>query len=442
MSNKTVYTKVALFSIIFIVCACTQVDPTQISTGSPTEIIETTTPSLATETPTILPAATDPYNEGPAQIAISNEITAIEIITTPFTFNEVAGTRYQLSQPGLLLGVLPDNQILIRSENNSISIVDLTHSTTRKLVENVRFPVEVAPTAQRIIVPLPSETGQYPIWSIGFQGESPKLLGTTSGYFPFYSTTDDGKVLLIENGHLILKWYEDEQLKSQPLEQLEEMLNLQWHTYDLTKGPDESRWETPWIDFSISPRGKWLAVFDGQARKFWLISVDGTIVKEIPIDPQVPEYQSDLGEGPQIKFHRWSPDEKYLIYQESVWGRMGNSAYQQLKIASPEEDYPTLSLTTAEQSIAGDASWSPDGKLVAYSAQSWDSFHSGDPREAHLFLAGFQNGSIDNANAIFDAYRLYVGSFWQNEGHVLFFNCWDTSTEDFKTNICAFNANQ
>lgn len=441
MSNKKIYTTGILLSIIFIICACTQTGSTQPSPEPPTETIVTTTPSSANETSTILPTATESYNEGSTQITISNKITTIEITITPFTFNDVTGTRYRLSEPGLLLGVLPGNQILIRSENNSISIVDLTHSTARKLVENVRFPVEIVPTTQRIIVPLPSETKQYPIWSIGFQGETPKLLGTTSGYFPFYSTTDDGKVLLIENGHLVLKWYEDDQLKSQPLEQLEERLDLQWHTYDLTKGPDESHWGTPWIDFSISPMSKWLAIFDGKARQFWLISIDGTMIKEIPIDPQISEYQPDLGEGPQIKFHSWSPDEEYLIYQESIWGRMGNSAYQQLKIASPETDYPTLSLTNAEQSIAGDASWSPDGKLIAYSAQSWDSFYSGDLREAHLFLTSFQNGRVDDADVIFDAYRLYVGSFWQNEDNVLFFNCWDTSTEDFKTDICAFNAN-
>ena len=436
MSNKKMCAKGMFLCIIFIVCSCTQIDSSQISPEPP--IMATDNPSLANETPTILPTASESTTEDATQITISNEVTAIEIITAPLTYNDVTGTRYQLSKPGLLLGVLPDNQILIRSENNSISVVDLTHSTERKLVENVRFPVEIASRTQRIIVPLLSETKQYPIWSIGFEGESPKLLGTTTGYFPFYSTTDDGKVLCLENGHLILKWFDNNQVQSQLLTPLERNLKLQWNIYDLSKGPDETNWETPWIDFLISPRGNWVAIFDGKQVKLWLATIDGATVKEIPLDPEILAFQSDLGEGPQVKFHRWSPDEKFLIYQEGIWGRIGNSTFQQLKIVSIE-DYPTISLTLAEQSLAGDASWSLDGKYVAYSVQPWDSFLSGSLQEAYLFIAGFQNGSLIDKHSIFDAYRLFVGSFWRGEGDEIIFNCWNTSTSNLKTDICTLN---
>jgi len=430
MSNKKIYTIGILLSTIFIICACTQTGSTQPSPEPPTETIVTTTSSSANETPTILPTATESYNEDSTQITISNEITTIEITTTPFTFNDVTGTRYRLSEPGLLLGVLPDNQILLRSENNSISIVDLTHSTARKLVENVRFPIEIAPTAQRIIVPLPSETKQYPIWSIGFQGESPKLLGTTTGFFPFYSTTDDEKVVLIENGHLVLKWYEDDQLKSQPLEQLEERLDLQWHTYDLTKAPDENDWATPWIDFQISPDGKYIAIFDGNHTNFWLMTVNGTLTKDIALNPTIPKYDPLQGMGPQVDFLTWSPNSEYLALREGIWGSFGGSTYQQLKIASIDKEAPLIELTFPEDSIAGDVSWSANSEYLTYSAKVWGVFLEGKVKETYLYTRSLKD---TDTHQIFGMY--YASSYWDQGNLKVYFNCWDAESDNI--NICS-----
>jgi len=381
-----------------------------------------TLPPISNSDSTVMPTMQSPVptieksqKEVSSQIEFFDEVLPVKLEVEPLTYKGVSGSRYRLATPGTLLGVFSENEVLVRSENNSISVINLTDSTSRKLVDSVRYPVEIVLDEERLIVPLRSETSDYPIFSIGFYGEYPQLLGKTTGYFPFYSVTNSGRVLVIEDGYLTLKWYEDDKLMSQSLTQIERTLGLSWSEYDFTKSPDDSDWKTPWIDFEISPNGEYIALYDDNHAKFWIVTLDGSVIREF----ERQEYDSVEDTGPEVEFLGWSPDSRHLIYRQGAWKSWG-PALLYLKLVSVNGDESPSELTFIEQSTAQDATWSINGQYIAYAENRWDSMGpDGSVRGSHISVLDVEN--MDRWD-VSDLY--YPGGLYWDESFDLYFNCW------------------
>ncbi len=325
---------------------------TAIETSAPKETAVEPAPE-----PTSLPATI------PILLAGQMPMRTLETETTTFSFEEGEGTQYAFSEPGRVVGVLPNDDLLYLT-SEGLSTLNLEQRTLQLLIENPLLPILTPRNSDRMLVPTDAPDKQFPVWSIKHDGSEPILLGTTSGYFPFYSATDDGKALLLENGHLVLTWFDGENVQKQQLYLLEERLGLNWDSLNLTLAPDFLN--IPWIDFEISPDGVWVAIFDSNKFKLWVAKINGEHLQEIPLDPLILENAND--EGPQVSLLSWSPDSKNLAYRESVWSNNPYKQISQLKIFSVSSGQSTP-ITFARESFARDLSWSLDSQHIIYTYQ-------------------------------------------------------------------------
>lgn len=399
--------------------------------------VQESTPTAVPTTP--IPAATIPVDMTPPQAA-SGQIRTLDVITTTFTVDGAQGIQYSIAEPGRLIGMLPNGDMILLGENRSLLITD-DNFVAQPLFENVRLPIHTSLKENRIIFPLISLTKQYSIWSAGVDDSDPTFLGTTMGYFPYFSVTDDGKVLLNENNHLVLKWIEGETVQSQPLNMLETQLGLDWSDYDyVQKGPDEI---PPWIDFTISPDGQWIAVFDSEQVKLWLATLDGQQVRDVPLDPAILGWRGS-GAGPYVRFSDWSPDSSQIAYREGVWTNNPGINYHQIKIVDTSGGQP-IQITSPDTTVGGYLAWSSDGQYIAFSLATFKSIAERQEavqmglepqRGSDIFVA---NPDGSEAQKISETHYPDGSSlFWHPNKHMLLYTCWNGDNFD----ICTFDLDQ
>jgi hypothetical protein len=325
-----------------------------------------------------------------------------------------------------LYGILPNDELLFYGAQGTIKAFDFSTVTVRSIFENVRLPLQIAKEANRIIFPLEAASKQYPIYSADLSGGDLVFLGTTMGYFPFFSTADDGRVVVIEDKHLVVKIIEGGTVKTQSLEDLEAQLGLDWQGYDFTIGPDYE--VTPWVDFSISPDGRWLAIFDGKQAKLWLATLDGAQTIDVPLDPRVLGNQSG-SLGPYVRFVDWSPDSSKIAYREGIWTERPFFPYE-VKVFDTLGN-PPIQITSAETGIARDLAWSFDGQYIAFSLESWR-----DISDRQMGIEGVKGSDLYIAN--FDgtgsrkvAEMYYTGIYWYPSIHSVLFGCYNGEYLEF-----------
>lgn len=456
MQNRLcILSKLAIFiGLVLIAAACAPqtVEPSTTFVPIPTRVatiesltatvIPTTAFPTQESTPTNVPimpeaTATIPVDLTPPQAA-PGQIRQLDVVTTTFTVEGAQGIQYSIADSGQLVGMTLDGDMILWGKNWSLLIVDMNHFTARSLFENVRLPIYVSQKNNRIIFPLDSPSKQYPIWSVNIDGGEPVFLGTTTGYFPFFSATDDGKALVIENNHLVLKWIEDEIVQSQSLKPLEDQLGLDWSIYDLTQAPDYE--VTPWIDFSISPDGQWVAVFDGNQTELRLATLDGQQIRNVPLDPAILR-RGESGTGPFVRFSGWSPDSSHIAYHEGIWTNNPYVNYHQIKIVDTTGNQP-IQITSTDTTVGGYLAWSADGQHIAFSLATFKSI--GERQEAGQMGLEPQKGSDifvanpDGSEAQKVSETHYPGAlnmFWHPAKNTLLYICWNGDAFD----VCTFD---
>ena len=386
-----------------------------------TEVTETTetieVSPTATVSPTIFP---DAFPQ-----VLNGSTTTQDVVTRTISSVSVPETAYQFSS-GRLVGVLSNDDLILQQANNLLGLLDLTDFSTTPALQNSILPILPFGENRDLIVPVDSANKRYPVWSVDLDSGETILLGTTTGYFPFFSSSADGKVLLLENGHLVIKWFDGQEIQSQILTALESSIDLKWSSYDLTQSPGTTNWDlTPWIDFELSPDGQWVALFDGLEAKIWIASVDGQIVQSIPIDPEILQQSTSTAIdalGVQIVFLGWSPDSQTLAYREGVWADKPGYRYQQIKLVSID-GFNVINLTSAVNSIGGTAAWSADGQYVAYALQPYS-----PPPDSNEFPIGSLLYVADsegmNPVLVSNIFHLEGPSlFWLSDSSTLVYKC-------------------
>lgn len=367
-----------------------------------------TEPSVPTETavetatePTSLPATT------PILLAGQMPMRTLEAETTTFSFEGGEGTQYAFSELGRVVGVLPNDDLLYLT-NDGLSALDLKQRTLQPIMANPRLPIIAPRNSDRMLVPTDSPDKQFPIWSIKHDGSEPILMGTTSGYFPFYSATEAGKVLLIEQGHLVLAWLDGKIIHKQALVNLEKQLEIHWSAHELSEAPGKGS-ATPWIDLEISPDGNWIALFDGYQGKFWLTKLDGSLVQEIQLNSNLPALWQN-GTGPYIDFMGWNQKSSMLAYQEGFWSDEVNYPPSMFKII----DIHTLNTfeIAVSESIGDKLIWSPNGELVAFTTTN-------PITGSKLFIS-----NPDGTNQHVLAENQFMDLFWIPSMNIPIYGCW------------------
>ncbi|MCA9994346.1 MAG: hypothetical protein KDE56_01285 [Anaerolineales bacterium] len=391
----------------------TQIEPPTILSS---EVV--ISPLLTPEAKPIIISETEPTEKINAVINIDKTSYGLEV------------TQYDFESIGALTAILPNNDLLVQI-NGTLFSTNIRELTSHPLISDITngTPILVVPNTSRLIVPITLSSKEYPVWSIGTDGSTPLFMGTTSGFFPLFSATSDGKVLMLEDGHLVLRWYEGTNLYSQHLNHLEEILQLKWSTYNLTLGPSESNWETPWIDFEISPNGQWIALFDGKESKLWLATIDGEIIQDVQLDPFILS-----SPDPQVRFLHWSPDSQKIAYREGIYSSGLTTNYQQLKIATINSKSTPIKLTNAHDSIAGVAAWSFDGNAIAYTLKSLDNAQGDVNHENMKLFVALPDGS--NPQQVSNSFYLsnFTSLFWQNNSQALVYTC--RTHETNRTSVC------
>lgn len=377
-----------------------------------------------TEIPSPLPEPTDI----PSPKVITTEPRMVGITSEPIVEKgEAKGEMYVFSEYVRAADTLPDGRILGFSSDETLVLVDVDsndgNASITSLVDDISPVFLAPPKSDYIFVTTKAEPDQlFPIWAIDATNSQPILVGLTSGIWPLYSATSDGKVVFIEDGHLTLKWIEENVIRSLPLKEIEEKLELNWDQFDLTQNPYYNG--VPLIDFSISPDGQWLAIFDGGRGKFWLITVDGELVREVPFSPS----SSAPGEGPSIRFHVWSPDSQWIGYRVGVWIDSPdpvNKNFAELQIVSVNDSDAPTTLASSPSMYGIEVVWSPNGEHLAFSAtDGMRQLHpSGFPIE-YLFLADGDGANIEQLS------RLLAGDsvksiYWAPSSQTITFKCQD-----------------
>ncbi len=401
-------------------------------TSVPIDTTDSQTPILVMPENTATPLPT-PTNITPPKL-ISYEERAVEVITRTFTVENAHGTQYTLSEPTRLVGLLPNDELILGGNGDLWFALSLNNFVLRPLFENMRPPVYSGGSPERIIFATEDLSHHYPIWSVNIDGSDPVLLGITTGYFPRFSVSSDGKTVMIEQGHLVMKWLENGSVQSQPLTALEVGLGINWQSYDLAKGTNFDT--TPWIDFKISPDGKWIAIFDGGNEKFWLATLDQVTVHQIPLDPFVLNYSPSDGEGPYVRFGDWSPDSHKVAYQEGIWSNNPDINSRQIKIVDIDGGEP-INITSFQTTIAGYLVWSPDGQYVAFSSMPYSSLAE-QWRGADLFIAN--SGGMDIQKVSDYHYASPYSLFWLSKSQTLVHTCWRGDTNYF--DVCTFTLSE
>lgn len=403
--------------LLFAVNACS-LSPEATATAVPTAILEITVMDADDAETMMVPTGTRP------PIFLSPEPRVVDVVSNTFRVEDSQGIQYSFTDSagrlGDLLGILPNDELLFYGANGTVKAFDLSSVTVRSIFENVRRPLQIAKEANRVIFPLDAPSKQYPIYSADLSGGDLIFLGTTMGYFPFFSAADDSRVVVIEDKHLVVKIIEGGTVHTQTLESLEAQLGLDWQSYDFTNGPDYQ--VTPWIDFSISPDGRWLAIFDGKQAKLWLVTLDGEQIVDIPLDPRVLKNNSgDL--GPYVRFSGWSPDSSRIAYREGIWTEQPFSPYE-LKVVDTSGN-PPVQITSAETGIGGYLAWSFDSQYIAFSFVSWRDISDEQlgierAKGSDLYIA-----NSDGTDSRKVAETHHTGIYWYPSKHAVFFGCWN-----------------
>lgn len=415
-----------------------EVTNTQTETPDLTLSRETIEPTSISDSQTAIPIATDdtaiplptPTSIIPPKLIFYEE-RILEVITQTFTVENAQGTQYSLSEPTRLVGLLPNDELMLEGNNYSWFAFNLNDFVLRPLFENMRPPVYSGGSPERIIFAIEDLSHHYPIWSVNIDGSDPVLLGTTTGYFPRFSVSSDGKTVVIEQGHLVMKWLENGIIKNQPLTTLEMELGINWQDYDLTKPTDYET--TPWIDFQVSPDGQKIAIFDGGQTKLWLATIDGVLIKEVLLDPTILEVSGDET-WPYVTLLNWSPDSRSIAYREGIWSNNPGINYQQLKIVDVADHAP-FSVTSISEGVGLVLTWSPDGLHIAFSFTTYATLNK-QQRGADLFVANPDGSQPQKVSETFHSSPSSL--FWLSDSHTLLYRCWNGDRFD----ICKFSLNK
>lgn len=409
------------------------------------EPLTATSLPVPTDTPMVVPnqqdnLASPEILETQASMLIITR-TVLTASDFPETNTVLAGDetiRYEFSEFIRLGNVLANGDLLTYSDNQTVfSLVDLADSTRTPFLGDVWPHHELIQQDQSeiLIVAVKALPDQpYPIWAVPLDGKPLFLLGTTAGNSPRFSVTEDGQVLLLENGHLVLKRIEEGVVESQSLDAVEKVLALNWDAIDWTKPPYHDN--VPYIDFTISPDGQQLAIFDGVRGKLWVVSTDGQVLEEIPYGGYSPEIP---GEGPMIVFQDWSPDSHWLGYRHSYWMDVTDLSrvYNLLQVVAIDNDTTPITLSSPGVQEHGiDLAWSPNGKYLAFSVTTSNFHPSGQPIQS-LFVANGDGSAIREISNIFLGDSIN-GIFWQQDSSHLIYRCLDpiASTNAWRPDVC------
>lgn len=413
----------------------TAVSPSPTPTIPPTE-----TPLPATETavsPTPLPPTETPDPE-PTEISaptmLNNKPRPIEITKESIThLNGEDGTRYVFSEYVRFADMYPNGN-MVGFTKDGLAIIDIENGMITPLVDNIRAGILTPHQSEYIFVSTQVDWHQLaPIWAISTGQNEPNFLGLTAGLGLEYSATKDGHVLMVEDGHLVLKWIEDGIVQSKALEAIEDKLNLNWDQVDFSQEPYTEG--TPLIETSISPDGEWIAVFDGLRNKFWIVSIDGETVQDVSF----PTTKVEPPKGPWLLFLDWSPDSKWFGYRVSVWDdnryvTKRPEYWDDLKVVTVGNDTAPITLTQPEEShyeryVGHALTWSPDSKYVAFGAR--DSMYYD-----YLFLANGDGTNIQKVSDLYDS-DSNKSIYWSVDGSLLYYKC--KGVEVDKTDLCTLN---
>lgn len=409
-----------LLFLAVLLAACTpdttiSQTPIEITADNSTQPREIESPEATS--PVAATATLDPNNK-PQFLSVP---TSTLQFTAQLTTDENEPIKqYRVSEAGYPVGMLSDGSpLLFLEEEDVLSVVELDGLKIRPRIGNIIRPIIPLPLNNLLVAPVNNNHKQYPVWQISVDSDHATLLGTTTGFSPLFSATADGKVLIIENGHLVLKWLGEQTVESLPLTTLENLLALDWANYDLTQFPDENNWETPWINFSISPDGQWVAIFDGKQAKLWLATIDGQVIQEIPLNPTTLLEQPGEGKRPYVIFSGWSSDSRQVAYREGIfWTRPPS---MQIKIANISGEEP-IPITSVQDTIGGYLAWSPDGQTIAFSSVKYRDLPERS-RGSDLFIANADGSNPQKISEIHHAGSV-SSLLWQPDGQALIFTCW------------------
>lgn len=417
--------------IIVWLNSCTpQAEPTYLS---PTrEVALTIVPTVEIPPITIVPATITvipPTSTPPPVIPL--EVETIDISNEFFT-----GTQYHFLEPLEVVGMLPESgKLLMIYDYNQLWAVDINSLTAHVLAdEKIRWPVFVPSQANQIVFTRFESGRDYSVWVANRDGSNPLLLGTTWGDSPLVSATDDGKVLILENGHLVLKWREGEGIQSQQLSSLESKLNLTWEKLE----PNADGFDSP-IDFMLSPNGEWVGVFDGEQNKFWIATIDGQLIHEVPINPSFLELENNLDTVLlQVTFTGWSPDSQTLAYTEGYANyATPHDSQHEIKWITIADGQP-VNITDASTTYGSGLNWSPDGQFILFSYESYGEML--EKPGTGLFFADIDRRDIKQVSENYFGYF----PFWSSNGHTLIYGCWgaDPDSDSVVVDTCIVSENK
>lgn len=414
--------------IIVWLNSCTpQTDPIQLF---PTrEASLTIVPTIEIPTITIVPATITAISPTSTPIpAIPLEVETVDISNEFF-----AGTQYHFIDPIEPTGILPESgELLMLHDNDQLWAVNINNLTARVLAENVRWPIFAPSQANHLIFTRDEGGRKYSVWITNRDGSEPLLLGNTSGYFPIVSVTNEGKVLILEDGHLVLKWREGDVIQSWGLNDLELKLGLTWEMIE----PNAAEY-TPGIDFMISPDGQWVAVFDGEQTRLWLATTDGQTIQDIPINTEILERDEVYNLLIQIFFLSWSPDSQQLAYHEGYSNlSMIRDSHSEVKLVGMDSEIP-VNITFAETTQAGGLDWSLDGQLFTFSSKTYASYL--EPG-SDLFIANADGSDIRQISNSFTGTARWR-TLWIPNSNTLIYGCLGPEIGDnmFITDTCVIN---
>lgn len=386
---------------------------------------ETNSPVEVELTVTVTPTPLNEIADIPTPTMLTDPTRTVEITQDSLTqYGLPDAEKYTLSEPVRVAEILPNGKVLgFTNRDEVLSIIDIDEGAIQPFIGDIS-PKLLTPLESDYIfiaVQVPRDQ-QYPVWGIHVNGETPILLGTTTGVGPLYSSTIDGKVLLVEDGHLVLKWLDGNAVQSKSLELIEEELDLNWDQIDLRQSSDS----VPITDLSISPNGQWLALFDSSQAKLWIVSIDSEFVQEVPFP---------LGGEPWITFLDWSSDERWLGYSVKSRNVPASSYYDTLQIVEVGSNKEPVTLISSPLLGIGMA-WSPNGDLLAYTATERHSVHPSGSSVEQLFLA---DGSGRNRRKLSDFYRGdgIKSLYWNRDNGTLSYKC--LSPETGEPGICVTN---
>lgn len=347
-------------------------------------------------------------------------------------FSEYVRTASSLSDERMLGFTFDEMLVIVDQNDNNASITPLVSGVSAVFLSPLQ--------SDYIFVAADVEQGQlFPIWAVNMDKSEPILIGLASGAWPLYSATSYGKVVFVEDGHLVLKWIEGNNVRRQPLNEIEEKLELNWDQFDLTQMPYHEG--VPLVDLSISPNGEWLAVFDGLREKFWLITIDGETVHEVPF----PSATIAPGEGSRVYFREWSPDSQWISYQVGVWidsSEPVNREFSQLKIVSINDSNNSITLAASPSLFGIEVVWSPDGDHLAFSTINGTrlTHPSGWPVE-YLFLADDDGTNIKQISR-FLAGDSVKSIYWASDSQSITFKCQNPDDVGRRGELCEFDINR